>query len=576
MNAAGHSMFRRFLAIFPWLTAAVFVLPVLVGLFGTVLPAWGYLPVLGGQGFTVKHWLYLFSHPSVPKAIGLTLVTAWGSSLLAMLLLLGVLSLSWRSRSLALLRRWLSLLLAVPHAAFAIGMLALIAPSGWILKLISPTLTGFDLPPLWTTVNDPMGISLLLVLTLKEIPFLLFMALAALSQLQVEKTLRTGRSLGYHERVIWWRILIPQLLPLLRLPMFAVLAYGLAVVDMAIILGPNAPPPLAVLVHRWFHDADIMLRFPASAGAMFLLVLTILSIMLWWFCERCLLSFLRIGLRSGRRYPLLPGVHRLAVSINALLLVSAVGAFLVLLVWSVAFRWSFPDALPSAYSTRFWIRGWHQLVNPFWLTVVTAITAAILGLILVVGCLEHEVTLKRQRPDFREPKLLWLIYMPLIVPQIAFLFGIQVVLVRAGLEGRWITLLWSHLMFVVPYVFLSLAGPYRGFDDRYMRQAVLLSGSEWHALYKVKWPMLLRPLCYVTALGFAVSLAQYLPTLYVGAGRFSTLTTEAVNMASGGDRRIVAVYALVQWLTPMVIYALALLIPAWRFRHRRQMQLQGQ
>jgi putative thiamine transport system permease protein len=39
------------------------------------------------------------------------------------------------------------------------------------------------------------------------------------------------------------------------------------------------------------------------------------------------------------------------------------------------------------------------------------------------------------------------------------------------------------------------------------------------------------------AVGFAVSVAQYLPTLFVGAGRFNTVTTEAVTLASGGQRR---------------------------------------
>jgi putative thiamine transport system permease protein len=42
--------------------------------------------------------------------------------------------------------------------------------------------------------------------------------------------------------------------------------------------------------------------------------------------------------------------------------------------------------------------------------------------------------------------------------------------------------------------------------------------------------------------GFAVSVAQYLPTLFVGAGRFNTVTTEAVTLAGRrpalADRRL--------------------------------------
>ena len=53
----------------------------------------------------------------------------------------------------------------------------------------------------------------------------------------------------------------------------------------------------------------------------------------------------------------------------------------------------------------------------------------------------------------------------------------------------------------------------------------------------MKLPMLLRPMATAAAIGFAVSVAQYLPTLFIGAGRVATLTTEAVTLSSGADRR---------------------------------------
>jgi putative thiamine transport system permease protein len=55
--------------------------------------------------------------------------------------------------------------------------------------------------------------------------------------------------------------------------------------------------------------------------------------------------------------------------------------------------------------------------------------------------------------------------------------------------------------------------------------------------------------------GFAVSVAQYLPTLFVGAGRFNTVTTEAVTLASGAQRSLTAAYAWLQWLLPALVFA---------------------
>ncbi|MEX1057514.1 MAG: hypothetical protein WED11_07270, partial [Natronospirillum sp.] len=512
------------------------------------------------------------------KALGITLLTSWGAMLLSLLISFVLLAACWQSRILRWLQRSLPLLLAVPHAAFAIGVVALLAPGGWLLRLLSPWATGLDAPPFFSLMNDPDGFGLLLVLTLKELPFVLFMSFIALGQLQVARTLSVCRSLGYADTLSWWRVLLPQLLPRLRLPLFAVLAYGLSVVDVALIAGPNAPPAFAVMIDRMFNHPDITLRLTGSAAATVLLLLTVLSLLLWLSAERFYLRWM--SSRASRGHRGADGnrlVSRLQLSAGqvaaATVLMTTVAAFLLLLLWSVSFRWSFPDALPESYSLQFWQRGWQQLRTPLWYTLGTGVASAVIGLVLVVACLEHEVTRRRRGGCDDGMRLIWLIYIPLITPQIAFLFGVQTVLLQVNAWGNWWSLVWIHLVFVIPYLFLSLSGPYRNFDDRYLQQATVLCGSEWRALWRIKWPMLLRPLLAVTALGFAVSVSQYLATLYIGAGRLPSVTTETVAIATGGDRRLVAVFALFQWLLPLIVYSLALLIPWYVFRHRKAMQL---
>ena len=82
-------------------------------------------------------------------------------------------------------------------------------------------------------------------------------------------------------------------------------------------------------------------------------------------------------------------------------------------------------------------------------------------------------------------------------------------------------------------------------------------------------PMLLRPVLVAAAVGFSVSVAQYLPTVFAGAGRLTTLTTEAVGLSGGADRRVLAVTAFAQTALPLLGFAAALAIPAIRFRHRQ-------
>jgi len=80
--------------------------------------------------------------------------------------------------------------------------------------------------------------------------------------------------------------------------------------------------------------------------------------------------------------------------------------------------------------------------------------------------------------------------------------------------------------------------------------------------------MLLRPILIAAAVGFAVSVGQYLPTIFGGGGRFVTLTTEAVSLAGGADRRVIGVYALLQAVLPLIAFVLAMAVPNWIYRER--------
>src|SRR3546814_1903988 len=87
------------------------------------------------------------------------------------------------------------------------------------------------------------------------------MTLAALDQVPAARSLTVARSLVYGPLSAWLKVVLPQVYPQIRLPIFAVLAYALSTVDMAIVLAPNTPPPLAPLLVRWFNDPDLTRRF---------------------------------------------------------------------------------------------------------------------------------------------------------------------------------------------------------------------------------------------------------------------------------------------------------------------------
>lgn len=549
------------LRLVPAATLALFLGPIGAGLAFTLLPAFGWLPALGGATASLDPWRALFAAPELPGALRLTLSSGLASTVISVTLVILFTATCHDSPVFAALRRLLAPLLAIPHAAMALGLAFLIAPSGWLVRLVSRP-AGWDTPPDIATLPDPYGLALVLGLVLKETPYLLLMTLAALDQVPAARSLTVARSLGYGPAAAWLKVVLPQVYPQIRLPIFAVLAYALSTVDMAIVLAPNTPPPLAPLLVRWFNDPDLARRFVAAAGAAVQLGLVAAAILLWLAAERLVAGRLRPRLADGRRGA--AGGLAATLAGGAMAGVAALAGLSLagMALWSVATRWRYPDVLPAGLTLDAWTRHADAVAWPLSVTVIVGLVAAALALALVVGCLENE-----QRHGLHPTaRVLWVLYLPLLVPQISFLFGLQVLLAAIGLDGTWPGLVWSHLLFVLPYVFLSLADPWRALDERYARSALCLGASPWRVFWRIKLPMLIRPVLFAGAVGMAVSVAQYLPTLFAGAGRFATLTTEAVTLSTGGDRRVIGVYVFLQALLPLLAFAVAL---GWPARRRR-------
>ena len=240
----------------------------------------------------------------------------------------------------------------------------------------------------------------------------------------------------------------------------------------------------------------------------------------------------------------------------------------LLALWSVAGFFRFPDLLPQNFTLGNWQRVLPSLGFPLSTTLGIGLVATLIAILLALGCLEREARTGRTGGS----RALWFVYLPLIVPQVSFVFGLQLFFLVTGMDASWSGLVIVHLVFVLPYVFLSLSDPWRAWDSRYGAIAHGLGAGPDRTFWRVRLPMLLKPVLVASAVGFAVSIGQYLPTLLIGGGRWPTITTEAVALASGGDRRIIGVYALLQMILPFVGFVLATFVPAFLFRHRLDMK----
>ena len=541
------------------------LVPVLVGLGETIWAAFGILPALGRHDFSLHAWQQLFQLPGLGTSLRLSLVSGFGATLMSLILALfgsaWVYNSSVKESFLSKLKPYVQAIvvpiLAAPHAAIAIGLAFLLAPSGWLARLFSPWLTAWELPPNLATVQDLWGLSLTLGLIIKELPFLWLVSLVALKQIDVSRQLTLAKSMGYNHTTAWCKIIVPQLYPLIRLPVLVVLVYALSTVDMAQLLGPSNPPTLALATMRWYNDTNVQLLLPASAASVLLGTLIATSVLLWEVAVRVVMFASKIITRTGNRtgrYSVCIGVLTTALPITVML---GLVSLLVLALWSITWRWSFPDALPTSWSYGYWLELMTQVPVALQHSLIVALMSSGLALTLAIAWLE---VLDRFGGHLYKLTL-WFIYLPLLVPQIAFLYGLKVGFLRLGLNGSMMTVVWAHLLFVFPYTMLSLVGSWRALDKRYLQVAASLGRSSWSCFWRIKVRLLLRPLLLAWAIAIAVSISQYLPTLMIGAGRIESLTIEAVSLASGADRRLVGVYGLLQALVPLLAYSFALLLP---------------
>jgi|GEM_PF-60084 len=583
-------MFTLVTLVARWCLLLLLCIPILAGLLGVIFPAMGYFPAIGANAFSMQVFATLFAIPDIGQMMWLSLFTGLGSTLLAVLAAFCILATFYQSSLLVKVQGVLSPFLVFPHASAAIALLFVLSPSG-IFAAISTRINGYFSHVFTSSfVNETalpasnegallyndIGLSVLIALSLKEVPFIILMTLSVMSQPLVKKKLtgyvKVGAALGYSPTASFFKLVLPIIFSQIKLPILAVLVFATSNVEIPLILGPNNPSSLAVAIMYWFNHIDLSMRLLASSAAVLQVAVSAVAILLFLGIERFVKNMAKHCLATGNRFFADTALRSCGVAIMALYIILICAMVYTVVMYAFAKQWHFPLLLPEGITLLHWNTALSALASPFINTLLLGVLVSTSSLVLVLFTLESE-QLKPARAFIANAFSLSL-FLPLLVPGVAFLYGLVWFQQLAFQNAVWFHTYIAHMVYVVPYVFLSMAVAYRKLDNRYAMVAQNLGKTPWQVFYHIKLPSLFSAIMIAWALGLAISFSQYLPTLLASGGTIPTVTTEAVASVSGSSTRLTAVYVIVQAMMPLIGFMIAWYLPVFAMgQGKRQMHI---
>ncbi|TDF35455.1 hypothetical protein EYS14_18725 [Alteromonadaceae bacterium M269] len=543
---------------------SVFVLPMLAAAGGMLIPAFGIITLGQWQAPSLSAWINLTDTPGLGQSSLLSISSGLVATIISVVLSQAFVARRYSKGSSKGFDSLSRFLLAAPHVSVAVATAFLLAPSGWLVRLLSPWMTGWERPADYLLPNDPWAGALILGIVMKELPFMLVVSVAAINQIKPKPLLDTCQSLGYSFAQSWLFIIVPGIYKRIRLPIFIVLAFSVGAVEQALVLGPTQPPTFSIKLMQWFSDANLSSQGTLAAGSLSLILLTFLSFIVWRLLEIVITWLYKMRVSRGQRQLFWAPVLWSISYIAGLLIIIAVVSVAMLSVLSFTQGWRFPTFLPEHWSFAVWDSNIVLLLPALSQTLLLGVTAAILSVSLALVCLEMG-----QSDRFFEVYGKWWLFIPLFTPQVSLLFGLSLGWTLMRMDGMWLTVLWSHLIFCLPYAWLMLGDSFNAIDSRLIASARTLGASQMKTFFVIKVPLLKQQIANALALSFLVSASLYLPTLFAGGGRFSTLTIETMALAGSGDRRVLGALTLVQLMLPFIALLLAKWLPRIRLSHLR-------
>ncbi|RKL69255.1 ABC transporter permease [Salipaludibacillus neizhouensis] len=213
-----------------------------------------------------------------------------------------------------------------------------------------------------------------------------------------------------------------------------------------------------------------------------------------------------------------------------------------LIVTSFALQWTWPQILPTEWSTI----GWNALIEEpkLFLALRTSIGigAIVVFINLAIGFPAAKVLAFQsfKGKSFIEAFLL----MPILIPGLAVAMGLHLTMIRIGVADHWAGVALVHLVPTIPYTIKIFRSGFERVGSFYELQALSLGASQKEVFTSIYLPQLITSIRSATFLIFVISLSQYALTAIIGGGNVVTLAMIYFPYLSSVNNAVIASFSL--------------------------------
>jgi len=223
----------------------------------------------------------------------------------------------------------------------------------------------------------------------------------------------------------------------------------------------------------------------------------------------------------------------------------------MLIILTVSTYWPYPALIPEVVSSGYYshvFTGNRQTLMAVVTSILLAFCVMLLSLLIAVPTGKSIACYNFRGKGF----IKILVLVPLIVPSIAVITGIQISMIRLGLTGTFVGVALIQTLFAMPYAIRIMTNVFEIVGNDLEQQATVLGAGAVSVFLKVTLPRIMPGLLSAGALGFTVSIAQYVTTFMIGGGRIITVAMLIVPHIRSREHHIAAVYSVILILAALL------------------------